>query len=134
MESNVSGQRKRSSSTELNIDNQSNLQPLENHAKGHDNFKSNEQKRQKITKNCEINKNSIMVLKKMSFIHNNKITKEQEVKYNQIIQKWIEEIRKVKYCKELLNVVTQCENLKIIFDFESELVSKLEPAGHSRYL
>ena len=69
-----------------------------------------------------------------TIIHKKNITKEQEAEYHQKIQTWIEEISKVKYFKELLNVVTQCDNLKIIFDFESELVSKLEPSGHSRYL
>jgi hypothetical protein len=51
------------------------------------------------------------------------ISKDQEAECSQKIQKWLDDIRKVKYCKELLDVVTQSENFAIIFDFESELVS-----------
>ena len=46
-------------------------------------------------------------------------------RYQQKIQKRLEDISKVKYCKELLDVVTQCEHFNINFDFETELVSKL---------
>ena len=55
---------------------------------------------------------------------NKDITNEQEAKYRQKIKEWLEDISKIKFCKELLDVVTQCENFNIIFDFESELVRK----------
>ncbi|KAL7013391.1 hypothetical protein ACKWTF_015369 [Chironomus riparius] len=57
-----------------------------------------------------------------TIIHKIDITKDQEAEYHQKIRNWLKDISKVKYCKELLDVVNQCENLKIIFDFESELV------------
>ena len=68
-----------------------------------------------------------------TIIANKDITKNQETQYHQKIQKWLEDISKVKYCKELLDVATQCENLKIIFDFEAELVSRLGTAAHASH-
>ena len=68
-----------------------------------------------------------------TFIHNKDITEEHEAQYRQKIKKWFQDISNVKYCKELLDVVTQCENLKIIFDFESELVSRLGTAAYVSY-
>ena len=68
-----------------------------------------------------------------TIITNKDTTKEQDAVHNQKIQKWLEDISKVKYCKELLDVATQCENLKIIFDFEAELVSRLGTVAHASH-
>jgi len=65
---------------------------------------------------------SVMMLCMKSLIHNRKIKGNQEAGYRINIKKWIEDIHKV--APELLDVAASCKNLKIIFDFESMMVSK----------
>jgi hypothetical protein len=63
--------------------------------------------------------NSVMLLCTRSYIHNRKIKKELEQEYHAKIRKWFEDINKIKFGPELLAVAASCENLRIIFDFES---------------
>ncbi|XP_070505180.1 uncharacterized protein [Chironomus tepperi] len=58
-----------------------------------------------------------------TIIHKKDITNDQEAECQQKIQKWLEDIKKVKYCKDVLDVVTQCDNLKIIFDFDCDVTN-----------
>lgn len=67
---------------------------------------------------------SIHLLFTRSFIHNRKIDKKQEGEYRNKIKKWLEDISNVRFGIDFLDVAASCENLKIIFDFESENVSK----------
>lgn len=67
---------------------------------------------------------SVKLLAVRSFVYNRKISKESKSSYRQNIQKWYEDINSTKFGRQILNVAAQCENLKIIFDFESDLVSK----------
>jgi hypothetical protein len=68
---------------------------------------------------------AVNLLCSRSFIHNRRIKSEQEAEYRSKIRKWYEDISKVEFGWELLDVASSCENLKIIFDFESRSVSKL---------
>jgi len=63
---------------------------------------------------------SVLLLATRSLIHNRKISKEQEAEYRQNIINWLQDIHKV--APEMLDVAASCEHLKIIFDFESEMV------------
>lgn len=69
-------------------------------------------------------KNStVMQLANRSFPLDRKNNKEEEEKCYKNIKKWYEEIYKSKFGKELFNSAAQCDELQIIFDFESEFVS-----------
>ena len=50
-------------------------------------------------------------------------SKELEVVYRTKIKKWFEDLHRIPLCAKLLDAVSQCEDLKFIFDFESESVS-----------
>jgi hypothetical protein len=65
---------------------------------------------------------AVALLSSRSLIHNRKIAKEEELKYREKIKKWFKDLYKIKICMELIDVVVQCEELKIVFDFESESV------------
>lgn len=67
---------------------------------------------------------SIKLLTLRSFIHNKKIDKQTEVEYRRKIKKWYEDIYDSKFGSELLDAVSQCDYLKIIFDFECGTVSE----------
>ena len=66
---------------------------------------------------------SVLILCSKSSIHNIKGNKDHEVIYRQHIKKWLDDIYKV--APEILNVTASCEDLKIIFDFESIFVRLL---------
>ena len=84
-----------------------------------------QQRRKNINEALRDGHNSVMILSTKSFIHNRKISNEQEVEYRMKIRKWYEDINKIEFGCELLNVAASCENLKIIFDFESNSVRKI---------
>jgi len=65
---------------------------------------------------------TVALLASRSLIHNRKIAKHEELKYREKIKKWFKDLYKIEICKELLDVAVQCEELKIVFDFESESV------------
>lgn len=66
---------------------------------------------------------TVVLLSSRSLIHNRKYAKVEESRYRENIKKWFSDLYKLKYCKELLDVAVQCEELKIVFDFESKSVS-----------
>lgn len=69
--------------------------------------------------------NIIKLLLTRSFIYNRDRTDDLTKQHNEIIKKWFEEINKTSFGPDLLNAVSQCEDLKIIFDFECDSVSCL---------
>lgn len=81
------------------------------------------QRSENVEKGLNSEQKSVNLLCNRSFIHNRKINKEKEVGYRKKIRKWLEDINKIEFGPELLNVAASCEELKIIFDFESETVS-----------
>ena len=64
----------------------------------------------------------VMLLSTKSGIHNKRTGKDKAAEYRKIIRKWFEDISKIDFCSSMLEVAASCENLKIIFDFESETV------------
>jgi len=65
---------------------------------------------------------TVALLSSRSLIHNRKIAKDEELKFREKIKKWFKDLYKIEICKELLDVAVQCEELKTVFDFESESV------------
>jgi len=63
---------------------------------------------------------SVLILCTRSLIHNRKVRKEDEKKYREHIKQWLEDINKI--ASIILDVTASCENLVIIFDFESKFV------------
>jgi hypothetical protein len=68
---------------------------------------------------------SINLLCNRSFIHNKRISKDQQAEYRKKIRKWYEDINIVLFGSDLINVAASCKDLKIIFDFEDESVSRV---------
>jgi len=68
---------------------------------------------------------SVHLLRTRSYIHNRMINKNYETTYRGKIHKWLEDIYKIPLCSKFLDAASQCEDLKIIFDFQSESVSKV---------
>jgi len=66
---------------------------------------------------------SVLILETRSFIHNKKISLTTERDYRKKIRNWYNDIYNTRFGCELMDVAAQCENLKIIFDFEEETVS-----------
>jgi len=64
---------------------------------------------------------SVLHLSARSLIHNRKISKEKQVEYRRKIRSWLKDIQKI--APEMLDVAASCEDLKIIYDFESDSVS-----------
>lgn len=69
------------------------------------------------------NQNLASVLTGRSFIYTRDRNKEMEANYYKTIYKWYVEISNIKHGRSLLDAVIQCEDLKIIFDFEYDCVS-----------
>ncbi|KAL7011073.1 hypothetical protein ACKWTF_014075 [Chironomus riparius] len=72
---------------------------------------------------------SVNLLCNHSFIHNKRINKDQETEYRQKIRKWYEDINKILFGSDLLNVAASCKDLKLIFDFEDESVENASLSG-----
>lgn len=66
---------------------------------------------------------SVIFLSGRSFIHNRDIDKETEDEYRSFILKWLGNIYNDADNKPHLDLIAQCESLKIIFDFNSDVVS-----------
>ena len=66
---------------------------------------------------------AVMMLSSRSLIHNRRISRDQEAVYRTKIKQWFEDINKLKFGPDLLQVAASCKNLKIIFNFESSTVS-----------
>ncbi|XP_070491153.1 uncharacterized protein [Chironomus tepperi] len=94
----------------------------------------NEQKKAKINEMLGDVNNSVAVLSARSFINNRKINKQQEGEYREKMMKWFEDINKIKFGIEMLDIAASCESLRIIFDFEScvEPTSHLSPSTTSQ--
>lgn len=75
------------------------------------------QRKANVNKSLKNVHKSILILSTKSLIHNRRTTTEQEAEFRKKIMKWYEDIFKI--APEMLNVVASCEQLKIIFDFES---------------
>jgi len=69
------------------------------------------------------NQKSIMLLLNRSSIHNIEIDKNTENEYRKKFKEWYECIYATEFGKELIDIAAQCENLKLIFDFECPTVS-----------
>lgn len=80
-----------------------------------------EQRRNNVKNSMPNFHKSVLMLCSRSFVHNRKISKNQEFEYHNYIMKWFEDIYKV--APEMLDVAASCGHLKIIFDFESNSVS-----------
>jgi hypothetical protein len=84
-----------------------------------------QQRKSNVIESIKNVKNSVLLLRTRSSIHNRKVKKDLEHEYHTKIRKWFEDINKIEFGVELLNVVASCEQLRIIFDFESCSVSLL---------
>lgn len=74
---------------------------------------------------------SVNLLCNRSFIHNKRISKDQEAEYRKKIRKWYEDINKVLFGSDLINVAASCKDLKLIFDFEDISVSNIDIYNYS---
>lgn len=85
------------------------------------------QKRKKIQEkrrtkfNSDDKKSIKMFLSRLKLCIRN-ISKNKEANYEEKIKTWLKEISKIKEVVELFNVASQCDNLKIIIDFDDEVV------------
>jgi len=84
------------------------------------NDQANIQKTESINEALPNTSKSVLILCTRSLIHNRKVKKEDETKYRKHIKKWLEDINKI--AGNMLEVAASCENLVIIFDFESKFV------------
>ncbi|XP_070499608.1 protein PFC0760c-like [Chironomus tepperi] len=80
-----------------------------------------------IITNVDVSKtvNSITKLNTKSRIHNCKIEGNQENEYRKRINKWFEDINKMKFGSWLLDIAASCDSLTIVFDFKSETIEKM---------
>lgn len=88
----------------------------------------NDSKRQQITewnaKNSSLVENkSIALIVSRSFIYNKNISKDIESVYKAKIKEWYGDIYKEEYGQQLFDVAAQCEDFKIIYDFDCNLVT-----------
>ncbi|XP_070497755.1 MATH and LRR domain-containing protein PFE0570w-like [Chironomus tepperi] len=73
---------------------------------------------------------NILRLESRSFIHNNKnISKSTKHEYYNKIRSWYNDIYKTKFGCKLIDVAAQCNNLKIIYDFESTTTFNMDLRG-----
>jgi len=80
-----------------------------------------DRRKENVTKSEDVAQKSVMMLSMRSSVHNSRTEKIQQSKYRDKIMKWFTDIYKV--APELIDVAASCNNLKIIFDFESDSVS-----------
>lgn len=92
------------------------------------------QRRQNANISTQCAENVVQLLLAKSFIYNRNITNEPNDKVSEIIKKWFNEINKTSFGPMLLNAAMQCENLKIIFDFECDSVSKVNWSKNPSFL
>lgn len=74
-------------------------------------------------KSLQYNSGPVLLLCLRSLIHNKKISSDQEKEYRRKIKEWYTCIYNTEFGPELLGVAAQCENLRILFDFECVSVS-----------
>jgi len=88
------------------------------------NSQANIQKTESISDALRNASKSVLILCTRALIHNRKVKKEDETKYRKNIKKWLEDVNKI--ASIMLDVAASCDNLVIIFDFESKFVRKFE--------
>lgn len=66
---------------------------------------------------------AVMLIATRTFIYSRQDAIDNEDEYRQRIKDWYLDICKVKFGSQLLEAASQCENLKIVFDFECDSVS-----------
>ncbi|XP_070489879.1 uncharacterized protein [Chironomus tepperi] len=77
---------------------------------------------------------NILRLESRSFIHNNKnISKSTKHEYYNKIRSWYNDIYKTKFGCKLIDVAAQCNNLKIIYDFESTTTFNMDLRGRDSF-
>lgn len=69
--------------------------------------------------------NSVLILQTRSLIYSRISNSKKEIEHRAKIRKWLEDIYKTKFGSALIDAAAQCEELKIIFDFNSNYVSKI---------
>ena len=84
------------------------------------NADANIQKTESISEALRNAGKSVLILCTRALIHNRKVKKEDETKYHKNIKKWLEDVNKI--ASIMLDVAASCDNLVIIFDFESKFV------------
>ena len=80
-----------------------------------------DRRKENVTKSEDVAPKSVMLLSMRSSVHNSRTEKIQASKYREKIMSLFIDIHKV--APELIDVAASCNNLKIIFDFESDSVS-----------
>lgn len=65
---------------------------------------------------------AVMLIATRTFIYNRQDEIKNEDEYRQKIKNWYMDIYKVKFGSQLLEAASQCENLKLVFDFECNSV------------
>ncbi|KAL7011662.1 hypothetical protein ACKWTF_014378 [Chironomus riparius] len=88
-----------------------------------------QQRRKNVNESLTDDDKSVNLLCNRSSIHNKRIKKEQEAEYRKKIRNWFNDIKKIKFGTEFLNVAASCEKLRIIFDFESNTVENVSLSG-----
>jgi len=83
------------------------------------------QRRKNVSNAVPNERNSVLIMSKKSYIHNHTISEETEAIYRKHIEKWFQDINKTKFGSKLLDAASQCNGLKLYFDFESDTVSFL---------
>lgn len=74
-------------------------------------------------KSLQYNIGPVLLLCLRSLIHNKKISSDEEKEYRRKIKEWYTCIYNKEFGPQLLGVAAQCENLRILFDFECVSVS-----------
>ncbi|XP_070501596.1 uncharacterized protein [Chironomus tepperi] len=77
-----------------------------------------------ISMQCEDNEIQLLLIK--SFIYNRNKTEEPKDELYNLIRKWFKDIKNTDFGPMLLNAASQCEHLKIIFDFECRSVKNVD--------
>jgi hypothetical protein len=80
------------------------------------------ERNQNVEQSLYDEKNSVNLLCTRSSLHNRRITKEQKEIYRKKIKQWYTAIYNARFGPEFLNAVSTCDEIKIIFDFNSENV------------
>lgn len=67
--------------------------------------------------------NSVLILQTRSFIYSRNNNSDKQIEQRAKIREWLEDIYKTRFGSKLIDAAAQCEELKIVFDFESFSVS-----------
>ncbi|CAG9802065.1 unnamed protein product [Chironomus riparius] len=77
---------------------------------------------------------AVMLLATRTFIYNRQDVNENEEEHRMKIKEWYMDIYKVKFGSQLLEAASQCENLKLVFDFECDSVENVDVSASSATL